>query len=564
MDDHHTAASSPGYEPPGGTDTRGRKVRMVFGLNPFKVLFAMEYVLQGLANPFQGITYQSFFKHFRFTYGLSEAATQNFFSRSYLAWSFKPVIGFLMDAFGKTKVVLTFLLLAGGLMYFVTPFVDTSAVIFFGMMFALSILFACTDVAVDRATVITGDEEAKSTGKSRAATVGLNQAICWAAIYGTSIVAGASGGFIADNVPIRYLMYALAAVPGLVFLVVLRLPRDRAASTPIPHSVANFWNGLNTGPIMWIIVFYFLFHFQPALGALWTNYAITTLKFTQSQLGYADGVAYTGYFFGVLIFAWLGIKWQDRFGLRNVFKVFILLSIAVNLTQYALVEPWFTRITSTIHARLPGADPGAVRWAYYAGYNFFMSILISLIRMSTFSLVGAVIPVNAAGSLFAGFMSVANLAYSFSYASGSWLYYNGLKIGVFRTLQRSLFSLPAYRGDKMSIALLILVGSTAYLLSFVAVHMLPDRRHTQSSDDTDHYLIGPEHFNVLGPALLRRIGWVTGGAGLALFGALYFAAGIDLIAGVIVSFFLATFARKMFLDQAYKHRSRSARTDALS
>ena len=74
------------------------KGRPIFGINPLKVLFAMEYVLQGLANPFQGITYQSFFRHFRFDYGLSEAATQNFFSRSYLAWSFKPVIGFVVFA----------------------------------------------------------------------------------------------------------------------------------------------------------------------------------------------------------------------------------------------------------------------------------------------------------------------------------------------------------------------------------------------------------------------------------------------------------------------------------
>jgi MFS family permease len=552
MDDQQPTASSPG--------NRGARERAILGVNPFKVLFAMEYVLQGLANPFQGITYQSFFKHFRFTYGLSEAATQNYFSRSYLAWSFKPVIGFLMDAFGKTKTVLTLLLLAGGVLYVATPFVDTSPALFFGMMFALSVLFACTDVAVDRATVITGDEESKNTGRSKAATVGLNQAICWAAIYGTSILAGALGGYIADNVPIRYLMYALAAVPGIVFLVVLRLPRDTAASTPIVRSVSNFWNGLNTGPIMWIVVFYFLFHFQPALGALWTNYAITTLGFTQSQLGYADGVAYTGYFIGVLIFAWLGIKWQDRYGLRNVFKIFILLSIAVNMTQYALVEPWFTRITSGIHARLPETDPATVRWAYYATYNFFMSILISLIRMSTFSLVGAVIPVNAAGSLFAGFMSVANLAYSFSYASGSWLYDNGLKVGVFRTLQQSLFSIPAYPGDKMSIALLIFVGSMAYLLSFIAVHMLPDKRHTQSSEETDGYMIGPEHFDALGSGMLRVANWVTVGAGLGLLGALRFICGIDMIAGILVSFFVAAFGRKVFLDFAWKRQSGSVGT----
>ena len=59
--------------------------KTIMGLNPMKVLFAMEYVLQGLANPFQGITYHSFFRHFHFTYGMTEAATQVFFSKSYLS-----------------------------------------------------------------------------------------------------------------------------------------------------------------------------------------------------------------------------------------------------------------------------------------------------------------------------------------------------------------------------------------------------------------------------------------------------------------------------------------------
>ncbi len=684
MPEHHAPhdpVSAPAKDTP--------PMKTIFGWNPFKVLFAMEYVLQGLANPFQGITYQSFFRHFRFNYGLTEAATQNMFSRSYLAWSFKPLIGFLMDAFGKTKIALLFLLGSGVLFYIMTPFLDTSAVIFFWLMFVLSIFFACTDVAVDRATVITGDEESKSTGRSKAATVGLNQAICWAAIYGTSIVGSASGGWIADNVPIEYLLFGLAAVPMLVLLVVTRLPKDTAHSVPIKNSVKHFWDGLNTGPILWIVVFYFLFHFQPALGALWTNYLITTIGFSQTQIGFADSMAYAGAFLGVLWFAKKGVKWQDQFGLKAVFRVFILLSICVNLTQYALVEPWFSQITTSIHAALPGAGtwgkprdyrlvappteggpreywlervavdgtrrtfgplsvgagedslgtlgvgeeqgavsdrasvpqaphggpvtlqvddgdggplhlsvvPGvagadtirwrtewersclgfeayrrvegeversllterfvpsgrlaAVRWGYYAAYNFLMAILASFIRMSTFSLVGAVIPVNAAGSLFAGFMSVANLAYSFSYASGSWLYDNGLNYGIFRSLQTTLFGIPAAPGQSMSIALLIFIGSMAYLLSFLAVRMLPDRRQTQATEDTAEYLVGPEHFKVLGSSTLRVANIAALVLGVAICAALLVQAHLDVIAAVIVSFFLATFLRKVYLDMRY-------------
>ena len=532
------------------------KQKTVFGFSPLKVLFAMEYVLQGLANPFQGITYQPFFKHFRFHYGMTEAATQMFFSKSFLAWSFKPVIGFFMDAIGKTRMVMIFLLLSGALLYLLAPLLDVSAAFFFGLMFTLSILFACTDVAVDRATVLASDEESRSSGRSKAAAVGLNQSICWAAIYGTSIVAAASGGWIADHVPIRYLLFGLAAVPLLVFLVVLRLPRDTARSIPLKDSIANFWRGLNTGPILWIVLFYFLFHFQPAMGALWTNYLIETLRFTQTHIGYAEGVSYAGYFLGVLLFAWQGVRLQDRYGLKSVFRIFILLSIGLSLTQYLLVDPLFSRVTERIGSFLPGVDRGTVRLGYYALYSFLVSIVSSFIRMSTFSLVGAVIPVNAAGSLFAGFMSVANLAFSFSYAAGSWLYVNGLNYGICRALQDFLFAIPGAPGDKMSISLLIFIGSLAYLTSFLSVHMLPDAARTRALPaETEPPPSGPEPYEALGTALLRKVNSACAAGSAVLFVGLFWAWDLDLISSLIITFFVATFLRKVFLDRRSKCRS---------
>lgn len=222
-----------------------------------KTVFAMGYVLQGLANPFQGITYQPFFKHFRFDYGLSEVATQDLFANSYLAWSFKPLIGFLIDAYGKTKVILSSLLCLAIGFYLLTPVFDTGPMIFFAMMFVLSVVLSATNVAIDRETVLAGDKEARETGKSKATTVGLNQAICWAAIYGTGILAAVLGGFIADNVEFNYLMIALALVPLAVLLVVTYLPKDKVATIPLKESVSNFWTGLNTGPVLWIFLFFF-------------------------------------------------------------------------------------------------------------------------------------------------------------------------------------------------------------------------------------------------------------------------------------------------------------------
>lgn len=540
------------------TEERDPEQRGMFGIKPIKFVFAMEYVLQGLANPFQGITYQPFFRHFRFDYGLSEAATQSFFSQSYLAWSFKPLIGFLIDAYGRTKTILTVLLSLIVIGYLVSPIVDRSAALFFWFMFSLSIIMASTDVAVDRATVITGDEEARETGKSKSTTVGLNQAICWMAIYGTGIFAAVMGGWIADNLAFDLLLVLLAIVPALVLLVVLMLPKDKATPIPLKESVRGFWQGLHTGPILWVMLFFFVFHFQPAMGALWTNYLIESLAFTQTQIGIADGATYIGYFVGVVLFASVGVHWQEKLGLRKLFRYYIIASVAINLTQYLLVDPWFSGITRGLHALLPFLEEDTVRLGFLAGYNALLAVGISIIRMSTFSLVGAVIPVAAAGSLFAGFMSINNLAYSFSYASGAWIYEHGLEFGLVRGIQQLLFGIPGVAGGELSINMLILIGSLAYLLSFVATKMLPDRRETLAAHDEDTVHAGTERWLVLPVPLRRTIDWMVLGVGALVFLVLCWSWGFGLgniISALLMCFFGFTFLRKLVLDSLLRRQA---------
>lgn len=525
--------------------------RSIFGIKPIKVLFAAEYVLQGLANPFQGMTYQPFFKHFRFDYKLDEAAVQGLFARSYLAWSFKPLIGFLIDALGKTRGALIALLGASTLFFLLAPVVDTSAAVFFWMMFVLSVVLACTDVVVDRASVVEGDEESKATGRSKAATVGLNQAISWIAIYGSSILAAIVGGWVADNASTNILLPVLGLVPLGVLLVAWRLPKDTAAVIPLTTSVRNFWDGLNTGPILWIVVFYFLFHFQPQAGALWNNYLIEDLHFTQTQIGYSDGGSYVGYLLGTIAFARWGIRWQDAVGLRRLFKIFIPICAAVSLTQYVLVEPYFSQITGGMHGVLSFLSLDVVRLGFLVLYNVALAAVIGFIRMSTFSLVGVVIPAAAAGSLFAGFMSVANVAYSFSYSSGSWLYAHGMSYAPLRQLQLALFGVGGGPGDHLHIAMLVLIGSCAYFMSFVAVHKVPDRRQTVATEDVSATMIGPSHFATLGRDFLLWLNVTTGVLMAGAFAGLIFGLDQDPIASALLSFFGVSFLRKNVLDWRY-------------
>jgi MFS family permease len=521
--------------------------RKLFGVNPIKWVFALEYMLQGLANPFQGLTYQPFFKHLRFDYGLSEAATQTLFARSYLAWSFKPVLGFFIDAYGRTRTILILLLGMGVFGYLFTPLLDHGPNWFFWSMFVLSVALAGTDVAVDRATVIEGAEEAKTSGRSKATTVGLNQAICWLSVYGTGALAALVGGWVAEHMPFKGLM-ALALVPAAVLGAVWMLPRDRATPIQVTKSIGQFWSGLNTGPILSVMLFYFIFHFQPAMGALWNNYLIEKLRFTQSEIGVSDFASYVGYFGGVLLFTWKGIAWQTSLGLRKCFRIFILVSIIANLTQYLQVDPWFSGVSHGLSALLPFLSEPTVRLVYLCVYSALLAVPMSLIRMSTFSLVGSVIPTAAAGSLFAGFMSVANLATSFGYQSGSWLYEHGLAFGFIRDLQGSLFHEPAKAGDELSVNMLILINSLAFVLSFVCVHVLPDRHATQVTEEDEDTQPGPERWNVLEPGLRRGIDIATVVGGLAFVAVMIWPLDLEPISACLIGFFSSTMLRKLTLD----------------
>lgn len=524
-----------------------------------KMIFALEYVLQGIGNPFQGITYQPFMKHFQNDFGVSEAATQGYFSKSYLAWSFKPLLGFFLDAWGKTRLALILCLSVATIGYVLTPYVGRSADVFFWYMFTLSVFLAATDVAVDRATVITGDAESGSSGKSKATTVGLNQAICWAAIYGTSILAAIFGGQIAETGNFDLFITLLAAAPAVVLLVAYKLPKDVAQTIPVKTSIKNFWEGLNTGPVLWIIVFYFIFHFQPAAGTIWTNHLIQNLGFTEGDVGMTDAAAYVGLFAGVLLFARYGVRWQDAVGLKRVFKIFIVLSALVSLTQYVLVDPWFTKIANVLSGTF-GVEATTARMGFLAAFNVFQGVFLGFTRMSTFSLVGSVIRVDAAGSLFAGFMSVANLAYSFSYGSGALLYARGTEVNFLRDLQSSLFGISVGAGDPLSINMLILIGSLAYFLSFMASHMLPDRRQTAAHGDVEEYLIGPEHFASLGAERLQKANALFFVCLAVSWSLLFFVADQNPIATTLLSFFGSAFVRKVWLDSMYKaHLARLSR-----
>jgi len=333
-----------------------------------------------------------------------------------------------------------------------------------------------------------------------------------------------------------------------------------SATIPLRRSIGQFWSGLNSGAVLGVMLFYFLFHFQPQVGPIFVNYMIETLHFSQTQIGFGDGAAMAGNFAGVLLFMWKGVHWQERFGLRKLFRVYIVVSAVIGMAQYLLLDPWFSAITGALARGLPFLDKSTVRVGFLCANNAVLAVAVSLFRMSTLSLVGAVVPVAAAGSLFAGFMSVANLGYSFSYSSGAWLYEHGMAVTPLRRLQQAVFGLGGGPADKLSMNMLILIGSVAYFASFVAVRALPGREATVAGEGGEPSA-GPERWLVLSAGLRRAINGAALAVGAALFAWLALRLKVDPVASVLMTFLGVCMLRKAFLD-ALLRRRRSTRTPA--
>jgi hypothetical protein len=153
-------------------------------------------------------------------------------------------------------------------------------------------------------------------------------------------------------------------------------------------------------------------------------------------------------------------------------------------------------------------------------------------------------------------MSVTNLAYSASYGSGGWLYDHGMSIAPLRGLQHALFGIGGGPTDKLSLNVLILIGAVAYFASFIAVHLLPDRAATVSSDGQP--AAGPERWLALPSGLRRAINLAALALGGAVLGWLLFRWKMAPVSSVLLTFLGMCLVRKAVLDALLRRRRAAA------
>jgi hypothetical protein len=59
-----------------------------------------------------------------------------------------------------------------------------------------------------------------------------------------------------------------------------------------------------------------------------------------------------------------------------------------------------------------------------------------------------------------------------------------MSVAPLRAVQGAVFGIGGGAGDKLSLQMLVLIGSLAYFTSFLAVHLLPGREATLAAEGT--------------------------------------------------------------------------------
>lgn len=211
------------------------------------VFFATVYAVQGLAEPKAGLATQPLFFLLKDEMRLSAAETATFLALIGFAWNVKPLYGLTSDLIpflGYRRrsylLVTTAMAALGWLALGLLPAYPWGPTLAILGLTGLGLAF--TDVLCDAVMV----EE----GKARGLTARF-QSIQWTAIYGASLVAGVTGGYLSAHVSYSRTFLLVALFPALSFAAsawAVHEPRTRVDRATVKETLAALREGARWVP----------------------------------------------------------------------------------------------------------------------------------------------------------------------------------------------------------------------------------------------------------------------------------------------------------------------------
>jgi MFS family permease len=362
-------------------------------------LFGTLYFIQGVCEPTAGLISQPT-QALLERWGYNLAQITGFFAVLAFPWTIKPLFGWISDYWPirgsrrRSYLMLTTVLAMLGFLAVARMPIERYSMFaaLLAMMLLPAVAIAFFDVVVDGLMV--------ETAQPRGLT-GRLQAIQWTALYGSQIVMGTVGGWIAAHGQQRLGMAicCLFAAVGLslTILFVREAPRD-APPAGFGEALRQFLSALRSPLVLGVGGFLFLWHFNPFSSVILQNHMTDVMGLGQQFYGDMQSVNAVAAVVASLTY-WLYCR---RVPLRWLLHLSIAFGIASTLAYW-----WMINKSSAIVVTIA------------VGFTYQTAMLVQL------DLAARVVPIQSASTVFALLMSLSNLGTDLSRAAGG-LIYEGL------------------------------------------------------------------------------------------------------------------------------------------
>ncbi len=380
------------------------------------LFFAVNYFAQGMG----GLAYEPVSYYLKDALGLGPSDAAMFVAWMTLPLTIKPLFGLLTDFLpwaGKRRaphlVAVSLLTSLGWLLLAGLKAPDYNAAL--ALLVLVNVGFVLSDVVCDAVMVERGKERGKT---------GLYQAVSIGTLYGTLIITGLGGGWLAQHAPYRWVFVLTACFPALTALSARWV--DESGVGDIKETATRGWSGLSgmiRDPKAWAVAAgIFLWSFCPFLGTAQFYYQSEALKLSPLFIG---GLATAGGFAGLAGAAIFGRLTGG--GTEKVARASIWLGAPLSLLYLFYRGPWSVMILTVL-----------------------FSLLGVVFRLAWMDLAAKACPEGAEATVFAAYMAVFNIAASASNTLGGRFYE----------------SLTASHGAYAAMAILSLVGTAGTLAAW--------------------------------------------------------------------------------------------------